>query len=67
MSFFAFHPDAGRRKLIIVDRVFRGQSPAEIPFELPTNTSFTINRATAAAIGLEIPAELLLRATEVFG
>jgi putative ABC transport system substrate-binding protein len=67
MSFFAFHADAGRRKLIIVDRVFHGQSPAGIPFELPTNTSLTINRATAAAIGLEIPAELLLRATEVFG
>jgi len=43
----------------------RGADPASIPFELPTKSELVVNRRTAAAIGVKLPAELLLRADRV--
>ena len=48
-----------------IDKVFRGATPTQIPFEFPTRSEFVINRATAKALGLSIPQSLLLRADEV--
>ena len=57
--------DAPRRVAAILDRVLKGTPPGEIPFELPDRQTFTLNRKTARAIGIEIPQEVLVRATEV--
>jgi putative ABC transport system substrate-binding protein len=59
--------DAPRRIAAIVDKILKGAKPADIPFELPDRQYFTLNRSTAQAIGIEIPADVLLRATEVVG
>ena len=57
--------DAPRRVAAIVDRILRGTPPGEIAFELPDRQVLKLNRATARAIGVEIPPEVLARATEV--
>jgi putative ABC transport system substrate-binding protein len=57
--------DDQARVAAILDQVLRGANPAEIPFELPDRPVFILNRRTARAVGLEIPRDVLLRATEV--
>lgn len=57
--------DEMARVAALVDKVLRGTKPAEIPFEQPTKTHIAINKRTAAALGLVIPPDLLLRADEV--
>jgi putative ABC transport system substrate-binding protein len=57
--------DAPRRVAAIIDKVLKGAKPAEIPFESPDRAAFILNRSTARTIGIEIPQEVLLRATEV--
>ena len=59
--------DAPRRVAAIVDRILKGTPPGEIPFELPDRETFMLNRSTAHAIGIDVPKEVLLRATEVIG
>ncbi|HEX5130089.1 MAG TPA: ABC transporter substrate-binding protein [Usitatibacter sp.] len=57
--------DAPRRVAAIVDRILKGTPPGEIPFELPDRHVLALDRATARAIGVEFPPEVLARATEV--
>lgn len=56
-----------RRAAAQIDKIFRGEHPKQIPFELPTRAEFVLNRKTARLLGLQIPQSLLLRADTVIG
>jgi putative ABC transport system substrate-binding protein len=49
----------------MIDRIFRGAKPSELPFERPTRYKFIINLKTAKEIGIEIPPTVLALADEV--
>jgi putative ABC transport system substrate-binding protein len=65
MSLGMDYIDRTRRVAEITEKILRGANPAEIPFELPDRTHLCINRRTAARIGIELPASILLRASRV--
>jgi putative ABC transport system substrate-binding protein len=48
-----------------IDKVFRGEDPGRIPFELPTVTEFVLNLKTARLLGLDLSRSLLLRANSI--
>jgi len=54
-----------RRGAHYVDRVLKGARPAEMPIEQPTQFELVINRRSANALGLKIPASILVRADRV--
>ena len=56
-----------RQLASMLDRLLRGGNPAEIPFELPTRSVFAISRKAAAALGLTLPKDFLVRADKVVG
>ena len=55
----------GRQGAALVDKIFKGSKPSDLPIELPSKLSLVINLKTAKAIGLKVPREILLRADEV--
>ena len=65
MSYGADERESLTRAASMIDRIFKGARPGDIPFEQPTRYLFVINLRTAKALGLEPPMDLLARADEV--
>jgi putative tryptophan/tyrosine transport system substrate-binding protein len=65
MSYGADLDESYQRAASLIDRIFKGAKPADLPFEEPTRYLFVINLKTAKSIGLELPPTVVALADEV--
>jgi putative tryptophan/tyrosine transport system substrate-binding protein len=65
MSYTVDVADSVRKSASYVDRILRGEKPADLPVQAPTKYQTVLNLKTAKALGLTVPSSLLVRADEV--
>jgi putative ABC transport system substrate-binding protein len=65
MSYGTDQDDIFRLAAPYVDRILRGDKPADLPVQAPTKYETSVNLETAKALGLGVPPSLLVRADEV--
>jgi putative ABC transport system substrate-binding protein len=65
MSYGTDRIDEMRQAAAYIDRILRGDKPADLPVQMPTKFETAINLKTAKALGLTVPAALLLAADHV--
>ena len=64
MSYGADSHDWARQAAKLIDKIFKGANPADLPIEQPTKIDLVINRKTADALGLPIPRRCSCRRRE---
>jgi putative ABC transport system substrate-binding protein len=65
LSYGPSFPDLYYRAAGLIDKIFKGAKPGELPVEQPTKLELIVNLKTAKALGLRIPSSVMVRADEV--
>jgi putative ABC transport system substrate-binding protein len=65
MSYGARLSEMYRKAAEVVDKIFKGSNPADIPMEQPTRLELYVNLKTASTLGIKVPQTILSRADEV--
>jgi putative ABC transport system substrate-binding protein len=66
ISYGPYRPDLYRRTAGYVDKILKGAKPENLPVERPTKFELFVNLKAAKALGLTMPASVMLEASKVF-